>query len=732
MPRPLNWATALLVVVVGFAAVRHRIAVQDLEAGRRAEAESFARILQGLSRSISPDAIVGAIVEELGAATGADHVVIVRRRPDARVLEATLVNARTGGSTSSTLFPIGDLEEPVARRWRAGRARPGRDPDRGRRTPPIPARRPTTVRRRLRRRRRGRPVPAAQRTADACDGAGRDARRRDPRVGDPRLRPRLRQRPAGHRGSARPVSRPRPRSPRREPDRRPGAGRLRPPPHARRAPDERRRDDRRAADLAPDRRSTWPPAAQRLLVGAAVEASAALSRAYSHRQAEARASTDGLTGLPNRRYFDEFCALLSRRRRAEDSVGVLMVDIDKFKVLNDTHGHQVGDEVLRAVAGAIVGAVREDDVPARYGGEEFAVLLRNPTLEVARRGRRARPRGRRRARSRPVRCRRRSGCRSARRWPRTRTSRSRRRSSRPTGRSTTPSGAAATGWSPPDVAPEPAAAPALPSRPCPESAPRAAPRRRRSASGRRATLTRSRRRPRPGHHDPADHDPDEPPADVLADEAADLTNGDLARIFHEIGDILEVQGEIAFKTIAYHRAADTIGRSPIDLVAAYRAGEPPKVAGVGQAISDKISELVTTGRMAYLERLRSEVPASLVELLQIPGLGPKTVRQLHEELGIATMDRAPEAAAEAGRIRTVRGLSERTEQLILEGIAPARDRSRRAGCTSTRPRSTSRPSSRSSARCPASARSSRPARTAAGRRRSATSTCSPRRPIRRR
>jgi diguanylate cyclase (GGDEF)-like protein len=60
-----------------------------------------------------------------------------------------------------------------------------------------------------------------------------------------------------------------------------------------------------------------------------------------------------------------------------------MVDIDKFKGLNDRHGHQVGDEVLRAVAGAIVGAVREDDVPARYGGEEFAVLLRNPTRAVA-------------------------------------------------------------------------------------------------------------------------------------------------------------------------------------------------------------------------------------------------------------------------------------------------------------------------------------------------------------
>jgi diguanylate cyclase len=127
----------------------------------------------------------------------------------------------------------------------------------------------------------------------------------------------------------------------------------------------------------------WPASAERILAGAAVEASAALARAYSHRQAEERASTDALTGLPNRRYFDEFCALLARRRRANDAVGILMVDIDRFKVLNDTYGHAVGDEVLRAVAGALASAVREDDVPARYGGEEFAVLLRNPSLDVA-------------------------------------------------------------------------------------------------------------------------------------------------------------------------------------------------------------------------------------------------------------------------------------------------------------------------------------------------------------
>ena len=104
---------------------------------------------------------------------------------------------------------------------------------------------------------------------------------------------------------------------------------------------------------------------------------------YSLREAEARASTDALTGLPNRRYFDEYLGLLAKRRRAEDRVGVLMVDIDRFKTLNDTFGHAVGDHVLREVARAIADAVREDDVPARFGGEEFAVLLRNPSPEIA-------------------------------------------------------------------------------------------------------------------------------------------------------------------------------------------------------------------------------------------------------------------------------------------------------------------------------------------------------------
>ena len=154
------------------------------------------------------------------------------------------------------------------------------------------------------------------------------------------------------------------------------------------------------------------------------------------------------------------------------------------------------------------------------------------------------------------------------------------------------------------------------------------------------------------------------------------SNGDLARIFHEIGDILEVKGELVFKTVAYHRAADAIGRAPFAVADAYRTGSPPKIPGVGQAISDKIGELVATGQMSMLERLRAEVPASLVDLLQIPRLGPRTVRLIYEQLGIETIEDLRHAA-EAGTLRSLKGLSEKTEAMILEGITALETRPQR-------------------------------------------------------
>ena len=173
----------------------------------------------------------------------------------------------------------------------------------------------------------------------------------------------------------------------------------------------------------------------------------------------------------------------------------------------------------------------------------------------------------------------------------------------------------------------------------------------------------------PGAGEPPGSTP--PTADVPL-----LTNAELARIFHEIGDILEVQGELVFKTVAYHRAADEIAHCPVEVARAYREGHPPRIPGVGAAISKKLEELAATGRLAFHERLRSQVPTSLLALLEIPGVGPRTVRLLYEQRGIETLDDLRHAA-EAGHLRDLRGMSERSEAAILDGIAQLERRQQR-------------------------------------------------------
>ncbi|HEU4672621.1 MAG TPA: diguanylate cyclase [Candidatus Limnocylindrales bacterium] len=343
--RPLDWLLAALVLATGLVAVRHQALVRELEAGRRTEAEAFARILRGLSRSVSPDAIVTAIVDELADVTGADHVVVVRRRSHPSALEATLVSTRPGVPSSTTLLPATALEDAVGgRQVEAPTALAVIEP-----VAVAAAGRPG-------------PRPLATVTAPPRPGAGVEG--------------------GGHPPSGAPV-------------RAIAASAARAYGLANTIAEPLLVDGRIAGALILSRRTrdAWPEPARRMLAAAATEASAALARADSYREAAAAASTDGLTGLPNRRYFDEFCGLLARRRRADDAVGVLMIDVDRFKVLNDRYGHPAGDRVLHAIAGAIAASIREADVPARYGGEEFAVLLRNPgsgvALEVAERVRSA-------------------------------------------------------------------------------------------------------------------------------------------------------------------------------------------------------------------------------------------------------------------------------------------------------------------------------------------------------
>jgi len=148
----------------------------------------------------------------------------------------------------------------------------------------------------------------------------------------------------------------------------------------------------------------------------------------------------------------------------------------------------------------------------------------------------------------------------------------------------------------------------------------------------------------------------------------------VVEVLSEIGTLLELRGENPFKARAYAAAARTIESlaEPIEVVV--REGRLEQLGGVGEALRSKISELVTTGRLVYHEELRASVASGLLEMLFIPGLGPKKIRALHQALGVETVE-ALQAACREGRVAALKGFGEKTQSKILEGIAFRREHS---------------------------------------------------------
>jgi DNA polymerase (family 10) len=145
-------------------------------------------------------------------------------------------------------------------------------------------------------------------------------------------------------------------------------------------------------------------------------------------------------------------------------------------------------------------------------------------------------------------------------------------------------------------------------------------------------------------------------------------NADIAAIFEEIAELLEIQAANPFRVRAYRNAARTIGEFGRDLAALVRSGKAlPKIPGIGEDLARKIHEIADTGECALLERLHKELPAAVTELLKIPGLGPKRVRALYDELHISDIA-SLRAAAQKGRIRTLHGFGAKTEQRILHAL----------------------------------------------------------------
>ncbi len=146
------------------------------------------------------------------------------------------------------------------------------------------------------------------------------------------------------------------------------------------------------------------------------------------------------------------------------------------------------------------------------------------------------------------------------------------------------------------------------------------------------------------------------------------TNADLAAVFEQTADLLELQNANPFRVRAYRNAARVVGELKLDLAARIAQGEPlPKLPGIGADLAGKIDEFARSGRLALLDRLRKEMPSGVAEMLQLPGLGPKRVRALYDELHVTSLPQLLRAARD-GRVRALPGFGVRTEERIAAAI----------------------------------------------------------------
>jgi len=149
--------------------------------------------------------------------------------------------------------------------------------------------------------------------------------------------------------------------------------------------------------------------------------------------------------------------------------------------------------------------------------------------------------------------------------------------------------------------------------------------------------------------------------------AEKITNEQIAEIFKELGAILELKGENPFKARAYYNAARVIEKLPVPMEEMINSGEIVRIKGIGEAVIKKSKVLIETGQLPYYEKLKSSIPPGLLEMLKIPGLGPRKVRKLWQELGITNIGEL-EYACDVNRLVSLEGFGLKTQQKVLEGI----------------------------------------------------------------
>ncbi len=161
---------------------------------------------------------------------------------------------------------------------------------------------------------------------------------------------------------------------------------------------------------------------------------------------------------------------------------------------------------------------------------------------------------------------------------------------------------------------------------------------------------------------PADSEPKKKNA------GARLQNADFARVFSDIAVLLQARGDSVFKTRAYSRAADAIDNLQFELSeAADEEAQLRKIPGFGDAIVSKVQELAETGKLQFFERLKDEMPPGILEITQVPGIGPKTAMRAAEELGIDSRE-ALQASIESGEFQTLPRMGKKNAENILRHL----------------------------------------------------------------
>ncbi len=154
-----------------------------------------------------------------------------------------------------------------------------------------------------------------------------------------------------------------------------------------------------------------------------------------------------------------------------------------------------------------------------------------------------------------------------------------------------------------------------------------------------------------------------------------MRNSEIAGILEEVADLLELKG-VAFKPNAYRKAARSIRELKEELEEYRKKDDLRAIPGVGEAIAKKVEEILDTGKLRYLDELKEELPAGLLQLMEVPDIGPKTAMRLYKELRVTNLHEL-KAAAEAHQIKDLKGFGEKSEERVLQGIALLERRSGR-------------------------------------------------------